>query len=539
MKEDMQNSFLHKTLLEMKQMEQVEINDSNRWEKQELTSHLLLYVVKGKGKLYMNDGCNAAELLPNTVFLLPVGSVPAAECAVEYGLHLYKIEFDIYRATEWSDKRRVYEKELTLPVSGEIRVEQHYQIRRLIRLLFKDSPSITRMDHSPNQPYLHDLLSIIFDNRTSTILEGTDNLLDYTIEYMQQAFSTNITLAKLADLAGLNPSYYSQLFKRKMKKSPIEYLTDLRMNQAKQQLLQPSGKICDIARDVGYKDEFYFSRRFKTYNGIAPTAYMKQRHIQIVSLSQPYTDHLFTLGVKPFALHIDKEAPMMSMPVYDRMWERYRETLLKNKPDMILCKDHISQQMNRYFGDIAPIVTIPWKRLDVFGHMREIARLVGKENAAHEWIARHEERVERDQKKVKAMIGDGTVGLLTFVDHKVKLYGARNIGHVFYRSLNLSPPDKIRREIDKHLPGTIFNWMSASTANLSDCDTDYLFLVTKSEEWTRDSIKELQQSAGWRSLPAVKYGNVHALDWDKWMMYSPRSIESQLNEAVNLLMAAK
>ncbi|EPY13111.1 AraC family transcriptional regulator [Paenibacillus alvei] len=540
MKEDIHNAFLHKTLLEIKQMEQVEIHDGSRWAKQELISHMLLYVVNGKGKLYMNDGCNAAELLPNTVFLLPVGTVLATECAAEHGLHLYKIEFDIYRAMEWSDKRRVYEKELTLPVSGEIRVEQHHRIRRLIRLLCKDSPSITRMAHfSPYQPYLHDLLSVIFDNRMSTILESTDNLLDYTIEYIQQAFSTNITLAKLADQAGMNPSYFSQLFKRKMKKSPIEYLTDLRMNQAKKQLQQPNGKIRDIAQDVGYKDEFYFSRRFKTYSGIAPTAYMKQQHIHIVSLSQPYTDHLLTLGVKPLAIHIDKEAPMMSMPVYDRMWERYRETLLMNKPDMILCKDHISQQMNRYFGDIAPIVTIPWKRLDVFGHMREIARLVGKENEAYEWIARHEERVERDQKKVKAMIGEGTVGLLTFVDHKVKLYGARNIGHVFYRSLNLSPPEQIRREIDKYLPGTVFNWMSATTANLSDCDTDYLFLVTKSGEWARDSIKELQQSEGWRSLPAVKYGNVHVLDWDKWMMYSPRSIESQLSEAVSLLMAAK
>ncbi|MEW9107278.1 helix-turn-helix domain-containing protein [Paenibacillus sp.] len=94
------------------------------------------------------------------------------------------------------------------------------------------------------------------------------------------------------------------------KKSPIEYLTDLRMNQAKQQLLQPSGKIRDINRDVGYKDEFLFSRRYKTYSGIAPTVYMKQRRIQIVSLSQPYTDHLFTLSVNPFVIPIDKEAPM-------------------------------------------------------------------------------------------------------------------------------------------------------------------------------------------------------------------------------------
>lgn len=168
---------------------------------------------------------------------------------------------------------------------------------RKFRLLCKDSPSITGMAHSPYQSYLHDILSVIFDNRTSTKLKSTYNLLDYTIEYMQQAFSTNITLAKLADLAGMNPSYYSQLFKRKMKKGPTEYLTDLRMNQAKQQLLQPSGKIRDIARDVGHKDDFYFSRRFKACSRIAPTAYMKKRHIHIVSLSQPYTDHLFTLGV--------------------------------------------------------------------------------------------------------------------------------------------------------------------------------------------------------------------------------------------------
>lgn len=69
---------------------------------------------------------------------------------------------------------------------------------RKFRLLCKDSPSITGMAHSPYQSYLHDILSVIFDNRTSTKLKSTYNLLDYTIEYMQQAFSTNITLAKLA-----------------------------------------------------------------------------------------------------------------------------------------------------------------------------------------------------------------------------------------------------------------------------------------------------------------------------------------------------
>ncbi len=57
--------------------------------------------------MYMNDGCIAAGVLPNIVFLLPVGSVSVVECDAKHGLHLYKTEFDIYHAMGWSDVRRV------------------------------------------------------------------------------------------------------------------------------------------------------------------------------------------------------------------------------------------------------------------------------------------------------------------------------------------------------------------------------------------------------------------------------------------------
>lgn len=43
---------------------------------------------RGTGKLYMKDGCIAAGVLPNIVFLLPVGSVSVVECDAKHGLHL-------------------------------------------------------------------------------------------------------------------------------------------------------------------------------------------------------------------------------------------------------------------------------------------------------------------------------------------------------------------------------------------------------------------------------------------------------------------
>ncbi|MCE5172270.1 AraC family transcriptional regulator [Paenibacillus profundus] len=531
--------FLHKSLLQIKQIECIAVDATSGWERHELASHTLLFVTEGHGKLYMNDELQPIDLSRKSVYLLPAGFVLAAESDPTQCLSLCRIAFDMFRVTEWTELRRVYEKELTLPEHGEIRVKQYQRVRHLIQLLTRGRASLNEMEDSRKQLYLHELLCVLLDNKAAPISERTEKSLEGTIQYMQQTYHTDITLGKLADMAGMHPSYYSQLFKQKMKKSPIEYLTDLRMNQAKEHLLVSREKIRDIARDVGYKDEFYFSRRFKVYNGIAPTVYIKKHHSNIVSLSHPYTDHLLTLGVKPFATHIDKESPSMTKPVYDRVWEDFRQTLLKQKPDLILCKDHISLQMRKYIGDIAPVVTIPWTRLDLFGHLHEIARLVGKEQAAREWIERHEQRAEREQKKVKAVIGDGTVGLLTLVDNKVKLYGARNIGHVFYRSLQLTPPDRIQKEMDKHMPGTVFNWTSATTKNLSDYETDHLFIVVKTEGEAKSRLKEWQASESWNQHPAVKHNRVYVLDWDKWMVYAPRSIDQQLDEAVTLLTALR
>lgn len=122
-----------------------------------------------------------------------------------------------------------------------------------------------------------------------------------TLQYMRENYMHEIKLEKLAELADMHPSYYSQLFKSRMQKNPIEYITHLRMNRAKELLLTSDLRIRDVAREVGYRDEFYFSRRFRNHAGYAPTSYSKQVHRNIVSLSYPYTDHLMTLGITPCA----------------------------------------------------------------------------------------------------------------------------------------------------------------------------------------------------------------------------------------------
>ena len=55
--------------------------------------------------------------------------------------------------------------------------------------------------------------------------------------------------------------------------APMSYLTHARMLQAAWMLTETSATVAEVARSVGYADQFHFSRRFRQVRGVAPSAY--------------------------------------------------------------------------------------------------------------------------------------------------------------------------------------------------------------------------------------------------------------------------
>ena len=75
------------------------------------------------------------------------------------------------------------------------------------------------------------------------------------------------------------PNHLRRLFKEKMGCTPVEYLTDLRINYAKKRMkdtAMQSASVAQIALMSGFRDPCYFSRVFKNKTGCSPAAYMKQ-----------------------------------------------------------------------------------------------------------------------------------------------------------------------------------------------------------------------------------------------------------------------
>jgi two-component system, response regulator YesN len=87
--------------------------------------------------------------------------------------------------------------------------------------------------------------------------------------YMKENYSKDLTLQEVSDYVGMNPTYFSLLFKEEMNQSYIKYLTSFRMERAKD-LLNKGCKVGEVSEKVGYHSSRHFSEVFKRYVGIKP-----------------------------------------------------------------------------------------------------------------------------------------------------------------------------------------------------------------------------------------------------------------------------
>lgn len=93
--------------------------------------------------------------------------------------------------------------------------------------------------------------------------------------YLQNTYTQKHTLEALGSQFNINPQYLQKQFKRYMSMSPSEYLIFLRMTRAKELLRSSKLSIGDIALSVGIDNLGYFTRRFKTQEGMTPQAYRR------------------------------------------------------------------------------------------------------------------------------------------------------------------------------------------------------------------------------------------------------------------------
>lgn len=123
-------------------------------------------------------------------------------------------------------------------------------------------------------------IKVIFSAISQILISNLDerqNISNYiilrAITYIRNHYQEGVSLEEVADSLDITPEYLSTLFNREMGENFTSFLKKFRMSHAKRLLRSTDKKISDIAFEVGYSDPKYFSRVFKTEEGISPGEY--------------------------------------------------------------------------------------------------------------------------------------------------------------------------------------------------------------------------------------------------------------------------
>jgi AraC-like DNA-binding protein len=147
----------------------------------------------------------------------------------------------------------------------------------------KLTPRITTLNQKNAFPSILELMSILHDLSVSrnmrplsdTVFTGAtfshnSRRIEKAMDYMNQHFHKNITLAEIAKLVNMTPVSFSRFFKQRTGISFIDNLLEVRLGHASRQLIDTTHSISEVAYNCGFNNISNFNRLFKKKKNCTP-----------------------------------------------------------------------------------------------------------------------------------------------------------------------------------------------------------------------------------------------------------------------------
>ena len=149
-------------------------------------------------------------------------------------------------------------------------------MRRALSAIYS-SRGLQPQDEAAMVGYLYLFISALMKETSEAKPHSTSSSSQYVlnaIKYIQFNYSHDISIDDVAKSVGVSRSHLYRVFMLNVGQSPIDYLTEYRINEACKLLRTGSLSIAEVAISVGFFDQFYFSRVFKRAKGVPPSKYL-------------------------------------------------------------------------------------------------------------------------------------------------------------------------------------------------------------------------------------------------------------------------
>lgn len=133
------------------------------------------------------------------------------------------------------------------------------------KLIYKEIMKLR--DRIEIKKWLEELLASMIDQLTEERKSKISNFVKNGIYYINKNYCQDISLENVAESIGVSPYYLSRLFKQELRKNFVDYLTEVRINQALKLLKERNYSIRELSEKVGYANPTYFCKVFKKHTG--------------------------------------------------------------------------------------------------------------------------------------------------------------------------------------------------------------------------------------------------------------------------------
>lgn len=257
-------------------------NDWDRVTYQNLNHHTLSIYLEGGGPQIRR--CDLPQLRgePGSVCLFPVGhdSKWEIESHLEF-VHLYFSDDALRKLAVTAfdlDPRCIELPDLTYANDPQLVQILHSEV---LALHWQDSSDYLALQQSSETILLHILKQHIRLGSAPELFRGglTTTVRNRVVEYIHNKISDVVSLEELAIVAQLSPFHFNRMFRLSMACTPHQYVTQLRIDQARQLLAASSTEqqtsLTNVGLQCGFNNQSHFGRIFKQHVGVTPAQYRK------------------------------------------------------------------------------------------------------------------------------------------------------------------------------------------------------------------------------------------------------------------------
>lgn len=255
-----------------------------------------------------------------------------------------------------------------------------------------------------------------------------------------------------------------------------------------------------------------------------------------VRVFAPYLeDSLLKLGVTPVAqwsngnmVHEYLKEELVDVPKLDFSGGLPSpEVLMSYNPDLIILHTASYAKDGGYenYAKIAPTYVFSNASGDIEKTLGTLGELLGKSTEADTALKAYEQKVSEAKEKIAASAEGKKVAIIRFAAKGVSLMGGNYLcGYVLNQQLGIEMTELTDKE----------NSLDVSMEVLPQMDADYIFVINAYDQGT-ERLKEMSDSAIWKSIPAVKQGHVIEMNDEYWLGSGLIAYEKIINDTVKIL----